>query len=198
MLSAIRQNTSMDTMLPAIAGNRRMSRLLAQLVFILAGGTLLAASPQFNVMVPPSPVPITGQTLVVLMIGMAFGPRLGAITILAYILGGLCDLPVFRRGCRGVGAGRTIRRLSGWLCSGGVCDRSSCAARHGQVNPADRTGYCCWHACHLFFRFCVACQPDWHGKSLPFRDPALFMGGCDEAGCCGLPDAGCLVWRQGR
>ena len=102
MLSAIRQNTSMDTMLPAIDGNRRMSRLLAQLVFILAGGTLLAASPQFNVMVPPSPVPITGQTLVVLMIGMAFGPRLGAITILAYILAGLCGLPVFAGGGAGV------------------------------------------------------------------------------------------------
>ena len=70
MLSATRQNTIMDIMLPAIAGDRRMSRLLAQLVFILAGGTLLAASAQFKVMVPPSPVPITGQTLVVLMIGM--------------------------------------------------------------------------------------------------------------------------------
>ncbi len=39
MLSATRQNTIMDTMLPAIVGERRMSRLLAQLVFIqLAGG----------------------------------------------------------------------------------------------------------------------------------------------------------------
>ena len=61
MLSATRQNTIMDTMLPAIFGDRRMSRLLAQLVFILAGGTLLAASAQFKVMVLPSPVPITGQ-----------------------------------------------------------------------------------------------------------------------------------------
>ena len=31
----------MDTMLPAIAGDRRMSRLLAQLVSILPGGTLV-------------------------------------------------------------------------------------------------------------------------------------------------------------
>ena len=92
MLSAIRQNTSMDTMLPAIAGNRRMSRLLAQLVFSLVGGTLFAASAQFKVMVPPSPVPITSQTLVVLMIGIVFGPRIGAIIIIAYILAGLCGL----------------------------------------------------------------------------------------------------------
>jgi len=102
MLSATRQNTIMDTMLPAIAGDRRMSRLLAQLVFILAGGTLLAASAQFKVMVPPSPIPIAGQKLVVLMIGMAFGPRLGAITILAYILAGLRGLPVFAGGGAGL------------------------------------------------------------------------------------------------
>ena len=82
----------MDTVLLAIIGDRRMPRLLAQLVFILVGGTLLAASAQFKVMVPPSPVPITGQTLVVLVIGMAFGSRLGAITILAYILAGLRGL----------------------------------------------------------------------------------------------------------
>lgn len=93
-------------MLPAIAGDRRMSRLLAQLVFILAGGTLLAASAQFKVMAPPSPVPITGQTLFVLMIGMAFGLRLGAITILAYILAyilaGLRGLPIFAGGGAGL------------------------------------------------------------------------------------------------
>ena len=102
MLSATQQNTIMDTMLPAIVGDRRMSRLLAQLVFILAGATLLAASAQFKVVVLPSPVPITGQTLVVLMIGMAFGPRLGAITILAYILAGLRGLPVFAGGGAGL------------------------------------------------------------------------------------------------
>ncbi|MGC6497356.1 MAG: biotin transporter BioY [Candidatus Puniceispirillaceae bacterium] len=102
MLSATRHDTIMDTMLPAIAGDRRISRLLAQLVFILAGGTLLAASAQFKVMVPPSPVPITGQTLVVLMIGMAFGPRLGAITVIAYILAGLRGLPVFAGGGAGL------------------------------------------------------------------------------------------------
>ena len=81
MLSATRQNTIMDTMLPAIFGDRRMSRLLAQLVFILAGGTLLAASAQFKVMVPPSPVAITGQTLVVLMIGMEKASCLGSSPI---------------------------------------------------------------------------------------------------------------------
>ena len=92
MLAATQQNTIMDTMLPAIAGDRRISRLLAQLVFILTAGTLLVASAQFKVMVPSSPEPITDQISVVLMIGMAYDPSLGVITVLAYILASLCSL----------------------------------------------------------------------------------------------------------
>ena len=92
MLSVFRHDNIMDAMLPAIAGDRRMSRLLAQLVFILVGGTLLAASPQFTVMVPPSPEPITDQISVVLMIGMAFGASLGFIAVPTYTVAGLCGL----------------------------------------------------------------------------------------------------------
>jgi biotin transporter BioY len=47
-------------------------RLAAQLVLVLAGSMLLAASAQFKMVIPFSPVPVTGQTLVVLMIGLAF------------------------------------------------------------------------------------------------------------------------------
>ena len=92
MLSATRQDIIMDTMLPAIARDRLMCWLLAQLVFILTAGTLLVASAQFKVMVPSSPEPITDQVSVVLMIGMAYGPSLGVITVLAYILASLCSL----------------------------------------------------------------------------------------------------------
>ena len=70
MLPATLYDTITDTMLPTITSDRRMLQRLAQLVFILSGAMLLAASAQFKLMVPPSPVPITGETLVVLMIGM--------------------------------------------------------------------------------------------------------------------------------
>ena len=69
-----------------------MTRLIVQLGLIATGSVLLAASAQFKVTVPLSPVPVTGQTLVVLMIGMAYGPRLGAMTICPYILAGLGGL----------------------------------------------------------------------------------------------------------
>ena len=62
---------------------------------------LLAISAQFAFRIPISPVPVTGQTLVVLMIGMAYGSRLGAATVLAYLLEGGMGLPVFANGAAG-------------------------------------------------------------------------------------------------
>ena len=97
----------------------RLLRLAAQLVLVVAGSMLLAASAQFKLLIPPSPVPVTGQTLVVLMIGLAYGPRLGAVTVLAYILAGLRGLPVFAGGTSGwaVMAGPSGGYIVGFLAA---------------------------------------------------------------------------------
>ncbi len=48
-----------------------------------------------KIQVPFYPVPITMQTFVVLVVGMAFGWRLGATTVLLYLAEGALGLPVF-------------------------------------------------------------------------------------------------------
>lgn len=48
-----------------------------------------------KISIPFFPVPLTMQTLVVLMIGMAFGSRLGVATVLLYLAEGAAGLPVF-------------------------------------------------------------------------------------------------------
>lgn len=60
---------------------------------VLAGSLALAVSAQ--VQVPMWPVPITGQTLVVLLLGFTLGPRLAGATTLAYLAEGAMGLPVF-------------------------------------------------------------------------------------------------------
>ena len=72
------------------------SALLRLAVLVLAGTVILAASAQ--VKVPMWPVPVTMQTFVVLMIGMAYGWRLGGATLLAYMGEGALGLPVFASG----------------------------------------------------------------------------------------------------
>jgi biotin transport system substrate-specific component len=48
-----------------------------------------------KVSLPLPYVPMTLQTLVVLMIGAAYGPRLGSATMIAYLAEGAIGLPVF-------------------------------------------------------------------------------------------------------
>jgi biotin transport system substrate-specific component len=61
-----------------------------------AGGSLLIAGlAQISFQLPFTPVPITGQTLGVLLVGAAYGPALGAATLVLYLAWGLIGLPVF-------------------------------------------------------------------------------------------------------
>jgi biotin transport system substrate-specific component len=62
-------------------------------VLAVLGSLAVAAAAQVNV--PMIPVPMTLQTLAVLMIGAAYGSRLGAATLALYALEGAIGLPVF-------------------------------------------------------------------------------------------------------
>lgn len=62
-------------------------------VLIALGTALMALSAKVNLPLPY--VPMTLQTLVVLMIGAAYGWRLGSATMMAYLAEGAMGLPVF-------------------------------------------------------------------------------------------------------
>jgi len=59
----------------------------------IVGSLIVAAAAQVNV--PMIPVPMTLQSLAVLVIGAAYGSRLGAATLALYALEGAIGLPVF-------------------------------------------------------------------------------------------------------
>ncbi|WP_242089968.1 biotin transporter BioY [Curtobacterium sp. DN_7.5] len=69
---------------------------------LVVGGALLTAGAA-QVSVPLWPVPITGQTLAVLLVGSALGARRGALSMVLYVLLGLVGLPVFADGASGAG-----------------------------------------------------------------------------------------------
>lgn len=78
-----------DALWPAQGATRAFRAALLAVV----GSALLTLSAK--VQVPFYPVPMTMQTLVVLLIGIAFGARLGAATVLLYLAEGAVGLPVF-------------------------------------------------------------------------------------------------------
>ncbi|MFN3629667.1 MAG: biotin transporter BioY [Casimicrobiaceae bacterium] len=64
-----------------------------QAVLFVAGIALLWVSAKLQI--PFWPVPMTMQTYVVLVLGMAYGLRLGTLTMLGYLAAGALGLPVF-------------------------------------------------------------------------------------------------------
>ena len=69
-----------------------------------------------KIQVPFYPVPITMQTFVVLVAGMAFGWRLGAATVLLYLAEGSLGLPVFAGTPeRGIGLAYMVGPTGGYL-----------------------------------------------------------------------------------
>jgi biotin transport system substrate-specific component len=69
------------------------SAVARAVVLVALGTALLTLSAKINLPLPY--VPMTLQTLVVLMIGAAYGWRLGSATVIAYLAEGVFGLPVF-------------------------------------------------------------------------------------------------------
>jgi len=71
------------------------SSALTQALFVVGGVGFIAALAQISIPVPGSPVPVTGQTLGVLLIGTTYGARLGFITFATYLLAAVAGAPIF-------------------------------------------------------------------------------------------------------
>ena len=71
----------------------KQTKLLKYIFIALMGSIILAISSKIKI--PFYPVPMTMQTLIVLIIGVAFGWKLGLATISLYLFEGIIGLPVF-------------------------------------------------------------------------------------------------------
>ena len=80
----------------------RAAALAADCVLVAMGVTLIALSAQFVFHLPWTPVPITGQTFGVLLVGGAYGATRGFATVATYLLVG------------GLGVGVFADQSSGW------------------------------------------------------------------------------------
>jgi biotin transport system substrate-specific component len=74
----------------------------SQISLILTGTVFLAVMAQISIPIPGSPVPFTGQTLGVLLLGTAYGAGLGFSTIAFYLLMGMAGAPIFSSGTSGI------------------------------------------------------------------------------------------------
>lgn len=82
-----------DKVLAEVGLNEGAAKLVKQVVLVLAGIALLAVAAKIKV--PVGPVPVTMGTFAVLTVGAAYGPRLGLVTMLGYMIVGALGFDVF-------------------------------------------------------------------------------------------------------
>ena len=86
-----------DAVIPASDGARRIAR---DAVLVIGGCLLVALLAQVKIPLGFTPVPITGQTLAVLLVGATLGSRRGAAALLLYLVAGTW-LPIYAGGASG-------------------------------------------------------------------------------------------------
>jgi len=108
------------------------STALTHATFIVGGTFFIAALAQIAIPVPGSPVPVTGQTLAVYLIGTTYGARLGFATFATYLLAGIAGAPVFAPAATqglarltGATGGYLIGMLIAVLVLGALADRKA-------------------------------------------------------------------------
>lgn len=97
MNSSVQSYAEADTLIGAALAPMDWTRSVS-LVVAFSLLTALAA----QIVIPIGPVPITGQTFAVLLTGALLGSRLGAMSLIVYLIEGAAGLPFFYGGHGGL------------------------------------------------------------------------------------------------
>lgn len=109
----------------------QVSSWVRSALLVAGGAGFVGLSAQLSLPVPGTPVPVTGQTFAVLLVGAALGWQHGAASLLLYLVAGGLGVPWFSAGGSGWG-GPTFGYVVGFVLAAAVV---GVAAAHG----ADRT-----------------------------------------------------------
>jgi biotin transport system substrate-specific component len=94
----------------------RLDSRLRDVLLVAAGTLLVAAMAQVAIPLPFTPVPLTGQTFAVLLVGAALGSKRGAASLGLYTAAGTLGLPFFAGGKSGL-SGATVGYLLGFIAA---------------------------------------------------------------------------------
>ena len=124
-----------QTLAQAVIGQQTILRKAA---LILGGSMFIAMAAQVSV--PMFPVPMTLQTLAILIVGLTFGSRMGAAALLAYLAEGAVGLPVFANGANTAAlVGPTAGFLFGFV---GMAWLAGLAVEKGMARGVVSTAVC--------------------------------------------------------
>jgi biotin transport system substrate-specific component len=121
--AAERGLTIADFLVPIRVGERLNTRA-RDIVLVLTGALFIYLTARVSIPVQGSPVPITGQTFGVLLVGGALGFRRGFMAVALYVLLGVVGLPFFAEGKGGLTViwGATGGYLIGFVIAGRLAE----------------------------------------------------------------------------
>lgn len=105
---------------PTLADRIFSRKLVTDIALVASGAALVSLAAQLAV--PMFPVPITGQTLAVLLVGASLGALRGVIALSLYAFIGIVGLPVFSDASSGIEVvgGPTGGYIIGFIVSAGL------------------------------------------------------------------------------
>ena len=95
----------------------RSNARFRDLMLVFSGAIFVALLAQVKILLPFTPVPLTGQTFAVLLVGVTLGSKRGAASMIFYTALGAFGLPVFAGGASGMTylSGATLGYLVGFV-----------------------------------------------------------------------------------
>ena len=98
----------------AIKKNEKIEKIIKLILLSLLGSILITISAKIKI--PFYPVPMPMQTFVILLIGIAFGYKIGIAPVSLYLLEGIVGLPVFSNSPeKGIGLAYFVGPTMGYL-----------------------------------------------------------------------------------
>lgn len=120
---------------PRVLADYAGRTVLAQIALIAGGAALVGLSAQIAIPLPFTPVPLTLQTLAVLLVGASLGSLRGVASMLLYVAAGLIGVPWFAQGSSGYSTA-SFGYVLGFILAAFIVGR---LAEHGASRTAGRT-----------------------------------------------------------
>jgi len=131
----IRSGAVLADLLPQAGSAARAH--LRDAVLVLGGAALTGLASQLSVPIPGTPVPVTGQTFAVLLVGTVLGARRGFAAMALYALAGVAGVPWFVGGTSGA-AGASFGYILGFAVAAPIV--GALARRGGDRTPLRTAG----------------------------------------------------------
>ncbi len=100
---AMSSSSFASTARPVVLADVLPGGLARDAALVLGGAVFVGLTAQLSFPLPFTPVPVTGQTFAVLLVGLSLGWQRALPSMLLYLVAGAAGVPWFAEGARGVG-----------------------------------------------------------------------------------------------